>query len=266
MNSIIKIMKQLRSPDGCPWDREQTLESLTACLLEESYEVIDAVLEGKTEGIAEELGDLLCIISMMIVIAEESGHFSKRDVIAGAVSKMKDRHPHVFGAEQARTSESAHSLWHAAKEKEKKVRARASVLDDINDHCPALHRADKIGRRVARVGFDWPDISDAVAKIEEEVDEVKEEIKLKKRDKAALSEELGDLLFSTANVARKLKINPEIALRKTNIKFIRRFQTVESQLKKKGKRIEDCSLAEMDAEWEYIKSQRKATKPKAKGC
>jgi MazG family protein len=260
MNALIKIMERLRAPSGCPWDRKQTFESLTSCLLEESYEVIDAVLQKKKGAVAEELGDLLCIISMMIVIAEESGLFDKKDVVDGAVKKMIHRHPHVFGTDRARTSESAHALWHAAKEKEKGVRERASVLDDLNDHCPALHRADKIGRRVARVGFDWPDMSSALDKVEEEMREVKDELKAKKPNHAALTEEIGDLLFSTANVARKLQINPEIALRKTNIKFIRRFQKVEARLKKKGLSVEECSLEEMDAVWEDIKARRKKKK------
>jgi len=257
MNRLIKVMEDLRSPDGCPWDKKQTLESLTSCLLEEAYEVIDAILEKKNDKVAEELGDLMCIISMMIVIGEESHSFDKKRVIGSAVKKMKHRHPHVFGDAKARTSDSAHTLWHKAKEKEENVRSRKSVLDDLNKHFPALHRADKIGRRVARVGFDWPNVSSAVKKIEEELEEVRSELRAKRPAIGRITEELGDLLFATVNVARKLKINAEIALRKTNNKFIKRFQKVETVLKRRGKSPETVSLEEMDTIWEDIKAKRK---------
>jgi MazG family protein len=170
---------------------------------------------------------------------------------------MKHRHPHVFGTDRARTADSAHSLWHRAKEKEKNVRARTSVLDDLNSHFPALHRADKIGRRVARVGFDWPDVGSAVKKIEEELRELKAELRAERPRAGRISEEIGDLLFATVNVARKVKINAEIALRKTNTKFIDRFKKIEAVLKKQGKRPETATLEEMDAIWEDIKAKRK---------
>jgi len=257
MKSLVEVMRILRSPEGCPWDRKQTLESLTSCMLEETYESIDAILADDGDKIQEELGDLLCIVSMLIVIGEERKLFNKKDVIGGAVKKMKRRHPHVFGKGTARTATHAHALWHTAKEKEKSVRARESVLDDLSKDFPALHRADKIGRRVARVGFDWPKVEDAVKKIEEELEEVKVELRRKKRNEKLLMEEIGDLLFATVNVARKLKINAEIALKKTNMKFIRRFQQLEKRVKKSGKELPALSLEQMDSIWENIKAKRK---------
>ncbi len=257
MKRLMDVMRTLRGPDGCPWDREQTLESLTSCVLEETYESIDAILSDDGPKIQEELGDLLCIVSMLIVIGEERELFTKKDVVGGAVRKMKHRHPHVFSKGTARTADSAHDLWHSAKEKEKSVRDRSSVLDDLSVHFPALHRADKIGRRVARVGFDWPNVEDAVKKIDEELLEVKAELKCKKRNEKRLIEELGDLLFATVNVARKLKINAEIALKKSNVKFIKRFQKLEKYVSASGQKIQSLSLVEMDSIWEKIKAERK---------
>jgi MazG family protein len=257
MNSLINVMKKLRSPEGCPWDRKQTLESLTSCILEEAHESIDAILEDKGEKISEEIGDLLCIVSMVIAIGEERKMFTKNDVIQGAVKKMKHRHPHVFASGKARTATAAHDLWHVAKEQEPTVRLRQSVLDDLSSGLPSLHHADKIGRRVARVGFDWPTVEDAVHKIDEELCEVKAELKCAKHNEKRLMEELGDLLFATVNVARKLKINAEIALKKSNNKFIKRFQKLEKHVKSSGKNISEMTLQEMDHVWDCVKKSEK---------
>lgn len=260
MNSLIDVMKILRSPRGCPWDKKQTFESLMSCLLEETHEVIDAVVDGKFNKLEEELGDLLCIVSMLIVIAEEEHLFAKRDVITGAVRKMKHRHPHVFSSKSARDSDSAHTLWHEAKEKEKSVQARKSVLDDLSVHFPALHRADKIQRRVARVNFDWSTIDEVFEKVHEEIDELKKEIKKRKRNEQRIQEELGDVLFSVVNIGRTLKVNAEIALHKTNNKFVSRFKAMEKEIKRQGLNIREMTLAELDTFWENAKRKMRKTR------
>lgn len=254
MKSLLDVMRTLRGPAGCPWDKKQTNESLLACLIEEVHEVVDAVLLDDAEKTEEELGDLMCIVSMMMVIAEEKNAFTKQSVIKSAVSKMKRRHPHVFSTKTARTFESAHDLWHKEKNKEKSVQKRESLLDEVSVSAPALLRADKMQRRVARVGFDWPTIDGAIDKVEEELHELKEEIHRSKRmNRQRVKEELGDLLFSVVNIGRKLKINAEVALAKTNTKFMKRFQRIERELKKQGKSCAESSLEEMDALWEKAK-------------
>ncbi len=253
MKELVDVMKILRGPHGCPWDKEQTYESLMSCLLEETYEIIDASLQNKYDKLEEELGDILCIISMIIAMGENDGYFSKKSVIKGAVRKMKHRHPHVFGNEKASTSGSAHDLWHRAKGSEKGVRARKSVLDDLSNEFPALMRADKIQRRVARVGFDWPDIRGVIDKLEEELDEIKKELKKKKKNSKNIQEELGDLLFAVVNLGRKLNINSEISLRKTNSKFIKRFKYIEAELRRQKKVLGNVPLKELDVMWNRAK-------------
>jgi len=260
MNQLIKIMAHLRSPRGCPWDRKQTFASLMSCLLEETYEIIDAVDARRTDKLAEELGDLLCIVSMIIAIGEERRVFSRRSVLNQAAAKMKHRHPHVFGTARAHTSQSAHTLWHTAKNKEKGVRARRYFLDDLSRIFPALHRADKIQRRVARVGFDWPTLRGALGKVDEELCEMKKELRRKPFRKATIAEEIGDLLFAVVNIGRKLDINGEMALRKTNEKFIRRFTFIERELKKQGKKLGSVSLREMDRLWNMSKRRRRSSR------
>ncbi|MBU1864137.1 MAG: nucleoside triphosphate pyrophosphohydrolase [Candidatus Omnitrophica bacterium] len=257
MNQLIDIMKTLRGPNGCPWDRKQTFETLMSCLLEEVHEMIDSVLEKDSDKIREELGDTVCIIAMLISIGEEKKLFTKKTVMQGAIKKMVHRHPHVFGSERARTSGTAHALWHTAKNKEKGVSKRISILDDLSSSFPALHRSDKIGRRVARVGFDWPDMKGVFNKVDEELAEIKKEVWRRRRNNAKIQEELGDLLFSVVTIGRKLHLNSEIALRKTNNKFIKRFQLVERQLKKEGKKIGEVPLKELDAIWEEVKKRGK---------
>ncbi len=206
MKKLNDVMKVLRGPEGCPWDKKQTMESLTSCLLEETYEVIDAIMTDSGEKVQEELGDLLCIVSMLIVIGEEKEKFTKQKVIGGAVKKMRRRHPHVFSSGSAKTAESAHTLWHKAKEREKGVKKRKSVLDDLSSKQPALLKSDKIQRRVARVRFDWPSIEGVIDKVEEELEELKVEIRKKRKNEKKIQEELGDVLFSVVNIGRKKEI------------------------------------------------------------
>ena len=255
MNKLINIMRILRGPDGCPWDKRQTFESLSSCLLEESSEIIDAVLEKDYDKITEELGDLLSIISMLIVMGEEKNKFNKDKVIKTAREKMIRRHPHVFAEKKAKDMDSAYQIWHEEKDKEDIIKKRKSVLEDISKTLPALSRADKIGRRVAKVGFDWEQIDQAIEKIEEELTELKNELNKKRKSKNKIIEELGDLLFSVVNVGRKLKINSEVALRKANIKFIKRFKRLEYEINNKGKKLIDCSLNELDSVWNSLKKK-----------
>ncbi len=253
MRRLINVMKRLRGPGGCPWDKKQTLYSLCPCLIEESAEVIDAVIEEDREKITEELGDLLCIVSMMVAIGEEDSLFSKDDVIKSAVAKMKRRHPHVFSNKKAITSSEAYNLWHSEKEKEKGIKKRTSAMDEISSFLPALSMADKIGRRAARNGFDWDNPNDVVSKIYEELDELKDEIGRKKINKNNVTEEVGDLLFAVVNLARKLKVNAETALIKANKKFISRFKKVEKRVKSLGLSMRDMNLEELDKIWDEIK-------------
>jgi len=255
MNKLINIMRILRGPDGCPWDKRQTFESLSSCLLEESSEIIDAVLEKDYDKITEELGDLLSIISMLIVMGEEKNKFNKDKVIKTAREKMIRRHPHVFAEKKAKDMDSAYQIWHEEKDKEDIIKKRKSVLEDVSKTLPGLSRADKIGRRVAKVGFDWEQIDPAIEKIEEELTELKNELNKKRKSKNKIIEELGDLLFSVVNVGRKLKINSEVALRKANIKFIKRFKRLEYEINNKGKKLIDCSLNELDSVWNSLKKK-----------
>jgi len=264
VKKLIDVMKKLRGPGGCPWDKKQSLDSLTPCLIEETSEIIDAVLENEQDKIEEEIGDLLCIVTMMIAIGEEEGSFTRKSVIEQAVKKMTHRHPHVFAGKKVKGYEQAHSVWHEQKNKEKGIKARKSVVDDISTVWPALHRADKIGRRVSRVGFDWDSLIGPMKKIREETKELEDELKKKTKNISHIEEEIGDVLFSVVNVARKLKLNAEIALRKTNNKFVRRFKELERAISREGKDMKDLSLDELDVYWEAAKNKIRKSRAKSK--
>ena len=257
MDDLIDVMRTLRGPNGCLWDKKQTIETLMPCMIEEVHEIVDGVAAGENEKFQEEMGDLLCVFAMLIVIAEEQNIFSKEDIMQSAAGKMKRRHPHVFDAQNVSSAEEAHALWHKQKEKEKSIKERESALDDISESYPALTRADKIQRRVARVGFDWPDLVGVIDKIDEELRELKIEIQKGETNRDRIQEELGDVLFSVCNVARKLKIDSEFALHKTNFKFMKRFKNMEKLIRAKGKEIKDMPLEEMDEYWEQVKADMK---------
>ncbi|MBN1671787.1 MAG: nucleoside triphosphate pyrophosphohydrolase [Kiritimatiellae bacterium] len=249
---LLDIMRRLRGPDGCPWDREQTLETLKTYLLEECYEVLDAIDGGDPEHHKEELGDLLLQIVFQSQIRAEQQAFSFDEVAERICRKLVHRHPHVFGDVHVSDSGEVLRNWQALKAKEKE-KAPAGVLGEVPRHMPALHKAHKIQARAARVGFDWTAVHDVVAKIDEELAEVKEALGSGDRDR--LREEIGDLLFAVVNLSRFQKIDAEEVLAQTVEKFTRRFREVERRIHKSGRQLTDCTLAEMDAHWDAVKGE-----------
>lgn len=247
------IMRTLRNPDGgCPWDVEQTFATIAPCTVEEAYEVADAIERGDWDDLKSELGDLLFQVVFHARMAEEQGLFVFDDVVEAIADKLTRRHPHVFGDEAAKMDGAAQKArWEDIKAGERKARAQHGVLDDVPVGLPALTRAVKLTKRAARVGFDWPSTDQVFDKLHEEVAELRAEIAAGDLDKARA--EMGDLLFVVANLARKLGVEPEDALRGTNAKFIRRFGFIEAELAKDGRTPEQSDLAEMDGLWTAAK-------------
>lgn len=243
---LLQIMARLRGPGGCPWDREQTHRSLRHNLIEECYEVLDAM--DQPAEFRDELGDLLLQIVFHAQMADEAGEFDFDDVAKGIADKLVRRHPHVFGKTKAATSAEVLTQWEQIKKAEKKSR---SIYSEVPRSLPALIKADKIQRKAARVGFDWKHVNDVVAKVEEEVRELKGAMASGSRKQ--FEEELGDLLFAAVNLARYEKLDPEELLNRTIHKFVKRFQQIENAVHKSGRRLEDCSLEELDALWESAK-------------
>jgi ATP diphosphatase len=259
MPRLLEIMRRLRDPvTGCPWDIEQNFATIAPYTIEEAYEVADAIERQAWGELQGELGDLLFQAVYHAQMAEEAGHFAFDDVVRDIADKMVDRHPHVFGDESRDKSADQQTRdWEAQKARERAARAKGGVLDDVALGLPALLRALKLQKRAARVGFDWPSTDEVVAKIIEESRELAEA--KDSRDHAALTEEMGDLLFVVANLARHLKIDPEEALRGANAKFVRRFRFIEAELARQGRTPEQSDLAEMDALWDAAKvAERKA--------
>ncbi len=257
LNDLLEVMRRLRDPQsGCPWDKEQTFSSIAPYTIEESYEVADAIARNDMRDLKEELGDLLFQVVFHARMAEEMGLFDFNDVAAGMAEKLVRRHPHVFGDVSHRTAEEQTVAWEVQKAEERKAKDKAGVLDDVAVGLPALTRAAKLTGRAARVGFDWPNITDVLDKLDEETAELKAEIVAGDRQKAQA--ELGDLLFVLANLARWLEVEPEDALRGTNAKFVRRFRSIEAALKARGKTPDQSDLAEMDALWNAAKSAERA--------
>jgi tetrapyrrole methylase family protein/MazG family protein len=251
LEKLVKIMAALRGEKGCPWDKEQTRESLKPFIIEEAYEVLDAIDEKNADAVKEELGDLLFQIVFQCRIAEENGEFGLGDVIDGIAKKMTSRHPHVFGDSDIRTSEEVLVKWDEHKKREGKQ--KESILEGIPKTMPALLRAKKLQDRAAKVGFDWDKIDDVLAKLDEEVNEFKESVK--KKQEPEIEDELGDILFMIVNISRFIGVNPEEALRKTISKFISRFRYIEMAAAEKGEKLSDMNLAEMDALWDEAKSR-----------
>jgi len=252
VRQLVRIMQILRSPGGCPWDRKQTHETLMRYLQEECAETVDAAAQRDYPGLCEELGDLMMNIVFASVVADEDKHFDFDDVVKSSVSKMIRRHPHVFGEAQADTPEQVLKVWAAVKQTEKAHPPRESVLDGVPASLSALGRADKIQRRAADVGFDWPDQPQVFAKIEEEVREVKDAFAA--RDDDQVDEELGDLLFTLVNFIRHRKRRTaEELLQAATRKFEKRFRLVEAQAKAAGKELKACTPAEMDGWWKLAK-------------
>ena len=252
------IMVKLRDPvGGCPWDVEQTFATIAPYTLEEAYEVADAIERGDMDDLRSELGDLLFQVVFHARMAEEQGLFAFDDVANAIADKLERRHPHVFGDEAAKPDGAAQKArWEDIKAAERKEKAQHGVLDDVPVGLPALARAAKLTRRAARVGFDWPSTDEVFDKLDEEVAELKAEIAAGDLDKAR--DEMGDLLFVLANLARKLGVEPEDALRGANAKFMRRFGFIEAELAKNGRTPEQSNLAEMDGLWDAAKAAERA--------
>jgi len=283
----VAIMARLRAPGGCPWDREQTFDTIKQYTLEETYEVLEAIENRDWYELTGELGDLLLQVLFYAEMAKEDGHFSVDDVLDRLSTKLVRRHPHVFGEVKAETSAQVLRNWEAIKQQERQQREPArqaedekpkSILDGVSSAMPALLEGLKLSNKAAHVGFDWPNIEALFDKLKEEIEELRHEVNqipppgpvpigrgiagargqlLPEELKARLEDEVGDLLFVLVNVARYLNVDPESSLRKTNRKFRRRFRYVEEALRKAGKTPEDASLDEMEAHWQASKNDEK---------
>ena len=260
---LLQVMARLRDPDGgCPWDLEQDFASIAPYTVEEAYEVADAIARGDLAHLKDELGDLLLQVVYHAQMAKEAGLFDFDQVAAAIAAKMIRRHPHVFGTAQVDGARAQTQAWEAAKAAERASKAEVAegshgVLDDVPLALPALVRAAKLQRRAARVGFDWPEASQVLDKLEEEIAELRAELK-HQANQDRLTDEIGDLLFAAVNLARHLDLDGEAALRHANAKFERRFRAIEEALRARGRRLEDASLDEMEALWQRAKTAERA--------
>lgn len=267
-NELVAVMERLRAPGGCPWDREQTYASLAQYLLEECYETFDAIQEvdagGDTKNLREELGDVLLQVVFHSTIAAEKGDFTIDEVVKGVTEKLVLRHPHVFGEDELATAADVLNNWDklkaAEREKSGKIsKEKDSLLDDVPIHFPALLEGLKLSKKAAKTGFDWEDAGQIFDKLNEELDELNVAIANDEQEK--IEEEIGDLLFVVVNLARKLEVEPETALKKTNRKFRARFGYIEKELKERGRSPAESNLEEMDALWNEAKKQKKEKSP-----
>ena len=254
MLRLQEIMRALRDPEGgCPWDIEQNFSSIAPYTVEEAYEVADAIERENWDDLKNELGDLLLQTVYHTQMAEEENLFNFNDVVNQISEKMIKRHPHVFGSlKQNKTSDQQIKDWEAIKADERVKKNQTGILDDVALNLPALVRSLKLQKRAARVGFDWPTVSKVLQKIEEETKELVEAKEFESQER--INEEFGDLMFSIVNLGRHLKVDPEEALKKTNIKFITRFQFIEDEIKSQGRDLEDTSLEEMEKLWQSAKN------------
>jgi len=258
-DELINVMARLRAPGGCPWDAEQTYASLSQYLLEECYETFDAIQEadatGDTTNLREELGDVLLQVVFHSTIAAEKGDFTIDEVTEGVTEKLILRHPHVFGEAELKTAHDVLSNWDELKKAQQKAsgkieKPKESILEDVPVHFPALLEGQKLTKKAAKAKFDWENVGQIFEKLTEETDELKTAIERQEN----IEEEIGDLLFVVVNLARKLDVDAETALKRTNRKFRERFKFIEKALKTNGKNLEDSDLAEMDALWNKAKS------------
>ena len=255
LRALIEVMAKLRDPiDGCAWDLEQDHASIAPYTIEEAYEVQDAIEKNDMQGLREELGDLLLQVVFQARIGEESGHFDFADIAQSITDKMIRRHPHIFGNHEYRTAEEQRQAWEDIKAKERQSKKETRLLDDVAITLPAMMRAFKLQKRAARVGFDWPDSQQVLDKVKEELAEVEAELTPDQINPTRLEDEIGDVLFSVINLARKLDIDPEQALKSTNSKFTNRFNYVEETIVFNGKNLKDTSLDEMEDLWQKAKS------------
>ena len=257
---LLAVMAWLRDRQhGCPWDIDQTFRTIAPYTIEEAYEVADAIERDDMPALKEELGDLLLQVVYHSQIANEAGSFAFNDVAAAIADKMVDRHPHVFGDVDIRTADAQTVSWEARKAAERAAKGATEdtpgALDGVARALPALMRAEKIQKRAARVGFDWATIGPVIDKIEEELTELRAELEAGKVEHAKVADELGDVLFAVANLARHCKVDPEVALRATNNKFEKRFRHIERRLAETGRKPSDASLKEMESLWQEAKGQ-----------
>jgi len=253
LEALTGVMVRLRGPDGCPWDREQTPETLRKYVIEEAYEVVEAIDAGSPAQLSEELGDLLLQVVFHAQLASETGTFTLSDVTQGITEKLIRRHPHVFGTVTVSGSDEVLTNWEQIKRAEPGYENRTSLLDGIPPALPALMRAAEVSKRVVKVGFDWPSTGEVLDKVEEEIAELRAEIAAGQTDRAG--DELGDLLFTLVNVARRLEIDPEDALRRMTFRFAARFQFIERFAEDTGRAVLDLTLAEMDTVWQQAKRE-----------
>ncbi len=261
-SELVELISRLRAPGGCPWDREQTHESLKPMMLEEAYEVVEAIDEGNDEEFVGELGDLLLQVVFHSQIATEQDRFTVADVIDRVSSKMIRRHPHVFGEDKAETSGEVLRNWEALKEAELREKGKldggqTSMLDSVSRKLPAVMEAFQMTTKVSRVDFDWPDVASVLEKLDEEVDELKAAVASPSPDHQEIAGEVGDLLFVAVNVARLLGVDPESALKASNRKFRRRFRYIEERLREQGRKPSDSDHKEMDALWDEAKRKER---------
>ncbi|MFT8242679.1 nucleoside triphosphate pyrophosphohydrolase [Roseomonas sp. BN140053] len=258
LSRLLRIMERLRAPDGCPWDRVQDFNSIAPYTIEEAFEVADAIQRQNWPSLRDELGDLLFQVVYHAQMASEAGRFDFASVVEAISDKMLARHPHVFGAAEIGSAAAQTEAWETRKAEERAARGEAGTLAGVPESLPALTRAAKLTRRAGRVGFDWPDAEAVLAKLDEEVTELRAE--LPGQDRERLADEMGDLLFVMANLARKLDLDPEACLRGANRKFERRFGTVEAALASQGRAPSDATLDEMEALWQAAKdAERRGT-------
>lgn len=262
IQQLVDLTATLRNPGGCPWDRAQDYDSLKGLLLEEAYEVVDAVSARDFDNLEDELGDLLFQVIFYSRMAEEDGRFALAAVMERLHRKLVRRHPHVFGEVKARTAEEALRSWNSVKDREREAKPELakSILEGTAATLPATLEAHELGVRVAEAGFDWPNASAVLDKVQEEVDELRRELQStgdappNERDRARREEELGDLLFSISQLARHLKTDPESCLRRGNRKFRRRFQALEQEVARQGRKLTDCNLEELETVWSAVKA------------
>ena len=256
IDDLIEIVTLLRAPGGCPWDREQTHESIRKNFIEETYEVIEAINKNSTEGLKEELGDVLLQVALHTEMEREKGNFDFDDVCNDICQKLVIRHPHVFGDVNAENSEEALKSWDEVKKQTKGNKTQSQSLMDVPVELPALMRAQKVQSRAAKVGFDWDTIDGAYDKVAEEINELK--IAINHNSQSEIEDELGDVLFSMVNVSRFLKVDSEEALKGATDKFISRFRIVEALAKEKGISMSEASIEELDGLWEIAKEIKNA--------
>ena len=258
LKKLIELTAHLRGPEGCPWDKAQDYDSVKGLLLEEAYEVVDAIAARDFDALEDELGDLLFQVVFYSRHAEEEGRFDLGGVIDRVHAKLVRRHPHVFGETRARDAKEALDSWQRVKENEREAKGEAvntapSLLDGITPSLPSTLEAYELGLRAAEAGFDWISVNDLLAKIEEEIRELRAELAGRQARSAKVEEEVGDLMFAAANLARFLRYDPETCLRRANQKFKARFQALEREVAKRGKRVRECSPEELDSIWESVK-------------